>query len=615
MQALYCGTTDFSSVNRHDTQITIYGDDKDSTVRKSFIENLAKSLDGLSVIEMKEITVIEEYALSNLQVSKFKLILPDTLTTIGKYAFQNCTAMNDIVIPASVTSIGEGVFYGCASLNNIYFKEDTKITYIPELFCSGGGFNTIGIEYNDGTRTEHDKIEFPKSITKIGNNAFYNCGSMGHTLVIGNNITSIGDYAFFGTTIDVIKVGNGINTGSDQKTEDFDDGNYDTDRDITVPYTLYLSSKRQFRYKYFVAEKDMDPGTIYLMNKKEYEETNEKTYTYKTDDDDFRFCLQNSHLMIFKNGLLLPKSFYYLHSIINTPIKDVGVVFNVPIKTGDRIDIFYVTNDLKHIDTEYYDKKNKERYIKNGDIEVSNKESEYRVMGNQLYENDTSRTNYIKLRSPLYAISSKHSVFVFLNGKKVRLDELEDISDTIMSVNTDYSTHNPEMNSAILEVMNHLDTQDIIEQMYINDGLNHDTDESGQFNNTDNKNVYKSTKLVSSVDLTKLEAYAKRTLLDDILNDLSDTNLNKLFYNYDTAKGPMTLYNKSKINEPNFINRNDVIASIVDKYYTSSESYIDEKSDLFEIPEEASVAEQDNTNGTLYYLGDNIKAPETSTEE
>ena len=62
-------------------------------------------------------------------------------------------------------------------------------------------------------------------------------------------------------------------------------------------------------------------------------------------------------------------------------------------------------------------------------------------------------------------------------------------------------------------------------------------------------------------------------------------------------------------------NRNDVIASIVDKYYTSSESYIDEKSDLFEIPEEASVVEQDNTNGTLYYLGDNIKAPETSTEE
>lgn len=582
MQMLYCGLTDFSTVIRNDPQITIYGDESNSTIRKSFIENLAKCLNSLSVIELKEITVIEDYALSNLQVSKFKLILPDTLITIGKYAFQNCTAMNDIVIPASVTEIGEGAFYGCNSLNNIYFKEDTKITYIPELFCSGGGFNTIGIEYKNGTRTDPDTIEFPKSITKISNNAFYNCGSMGHKCIIGDNITTIGDYAFYGTTIDVFKIGTGINTGSDQKTEDFDDGNYDTDRDIKTPYVLYLSSKRQFRYKHFVATEDMGAGTIYLLNKKEYEIPNEKTYVYKTDDDDFKFCLKNSHLLIFKNGLLLPKSYYYLHSIINTPITDVGVVFNVSIKTGDNIDIFYVTNDLFHVDTEYYDEKAKERYITNGDIELSKNEDEYRVMGNELYENSNARTNYIKMRSPLYGISSKHSVFVFLNGKKIRLDELEDISDTIMSIKTDYSVYNPEINAAILEVLNHLDTQDIIEQMYINDGLHPDNNETAknQFTSATNQNIFRNTRLVRSIDLTKLESYAERTLLDKILNDLSDENLNKLFYNYDTAKGPMTMYRKSSINEPDFINRNSVITSIVDKYYTNGASYIDDKTEL-----------------------------------
>nr|DAY75437.1 MAG TPA: leucine rich repeat protein [Caudoviricetes sp.] len=584
MQMLYCGLTDFSTVVRNDPQITIYGDESNSTVRKTFIENLAKCLNSLSIIELKEITVIEDYALSNLQVSKFKLILPDTLITIGKYAFQNCTAMNDIVIPASVTEIGEGAFYGCNSLNNIYFKEDTKITYIPELFCSGGGLNTVGIEYKNGTRTVHDTIEFPKSITKINNNAFYNCGSMGHTCIIGDNITTIGDYAFYGTTIDAFKIGTGINTGSDQKTEDFDDGNYDTDRDIKTPYVLYLSSKRQFRYKHFVATEDMDAGTIYLLNKKEYEVPNEKTYVYKTDDDDFKFCLKNSHLLIFKNGLLLPKSYYYLHSIINTPITDVGVVFNISIKTGDIIDIFYVTNDLFHIDTEYYDEKTKERYITNGDIELSKNEDEYRVMGNELYENSNTRTNYIKMHSPLYGISSKHSVFVFLNGKKIRLDELEDISDTIMSIKTDYSVYNPEINAAILEVLNHLDTQDIIEQVYINDGLHPDNNESAknQFTSATNQNIFRNTRLVRSIDLTKLESYAERTLLDKILNDLSDENLNKLFYNYDTAKGPMTMYRKASINEPDFINRNSVITSIVDKYYiTNGTSYIDDKAELF----------------------------------
>lgn len=587
MQSLYCGMTDFSVVDRYDTEITIYGDSSNSTITQSFIQKLATYPASISLIQLKDITVVEDYALSNLQVSRFTLILPDTLTYIGKFAFQNCTAMNDIVIPSSVTYIGEGAFYGCSSLDHIYFKEDIQIDYIPERFCYGGALRSVGIEYNNGTRTNADTTEFPKSITKINNNAFYDCMSMGHNLIIGDSITSIGDYAFYETVFSDIKIGSGITSGDNQESEDYGDGDYTTDREITTPYILYLSSKRQFRYKYFVAEKDLPAGYIYIMNKEEYEEDESvgKTYTYKLDDDDFKFCLQNSHLLVFKNGLLLPNTYYYLHSIINNPINDVGVVFNVPIKTGDRIDIFYVTNDLKHLEVEYYDLENKERYLKNGDIKIANNnETEYRVMGDKMYPESTNRTNYIKLRSPLYAISSKHSTFVFLNGKKVRLDELEDISDTIMSINTDYATYEKDkMNAVRLEVMNHLDTQDIIEQVYINDGLNHDDNvQAGQFNSSDNRNVYKSTKLIKSIDLTKLEAYAERTLLDDILNDLSNENLNKLFYNYDTARGPMTPYNESGMNEPDFIKKDAVISSIIDKYYAMDTSSINENSDIDE---------------------------------
>lgn len=587
MQSLYCGMTDFSVVDRYDTEITIYGDSSNSTITQSFIQKLATCPASISLIQLKDITVVEDYALSNLQVSRFTLILPDTLTYIGKFAFQNCTAMNDIVIPSSVTYIGEGAFYGCSSLDHIYFKEDIQIDYIPERFCYGGALRSVGIEYNNGTRTDADTTEFPKSITKINNNAFYDCMSMGHNLIIGDSITSIGDYAFYETVFSNIEIGSGITSGDNQESEDYGDGDYTTDREITTPYILYLSSKRQFRYKYFVAEKDLPAGYIYIMNKEEYEEDESvgKTYTYKLDDDDFKFCLQNSHLLVFKNGLLLPNTYYYLHSIINNPINDVGVVFNVPIKTGDRIDIFYVTNDLKHLEVEYYDLENKERYLKNGDIKIANNnETEYRVMGDKMYPESTNRTNYIKLRSPLYAISSKHSTFVFLNGKKVRLDELEDISDTIMSINTDYATYEKDkMNAVRLEVMNHLDTQDIIEQVYINDGLNHDDNvQAGQFNSSDNRNVYKSTKLIKSIDLTKLEAYAERTLLDDILNDLSNENLNKLFYNYDTARGPMTPYNESGMNEPDFIKKDAVISSIIDKYYAMDTSSINENSDTDE---------------------------------
>lgn len=571
MQRLYCGLADFSTINRHDTHITIYGNSANSTVTKKFIENLSCSVDSLSVIELEQITIIEDKAFENLQASRFELILPDTLEYIGDYAFTNCTAMNTIIIPSSVTHLGKGVFYGCPSLDYIYFREDIKIFTIPEQFCSGCALKGMGIAYNNGTFTSNDIIEFPKSITKVEKNAFKNCSSMGHRIITGDNITNIGDYAFYGTAITDIEFGIGLSTGRSQNSDKFEDSDYDTDRDITTPYTLYLSSKRQFRYAYFEVEEDAPAGYIHKLNKDEYEEDG-KTYTYKLSDDNFKFCLQNSHLMVFKNGCILPPTYYYLHSIINTPIDDVGIVFNVPLSIGDRIDIFYVTNDLKHLETDYYDIGDKERYVQNGMIILNPNGNEVRVMGRQLYPNDNRRTNYIKLRSPLYAISSKHSTLVFLNGKKIRFDELEDISDTIMSINTDYS--NTDMNAVRLEVINHLDTQDIIEQLYINDGLCHD---ESIFKNTFRDGLYKNTKIIKNFSLTDLESYAERTLLDKILNDLSDENLNKLFYEYDTAKGPMTHYDESKMKEPDFINKDEIIQNIIDKYYvypTSEEDYL-----------------------------------------
>lgn len=44
------------------------------------------------------------------------------VTSIGDYAFYNCTSLTSITIPASVTSIGEGTFSNCSSLKTIYCK-------------------------------------------------------------------------------------------------------------------------------------------------------------------------------------------------------------------------------------------------------------------------------------------------------------------------------------------------------------------------------------------------------------------------------------------------------------------------------------------------------------
>ena len=48
--------------------------------------------------------------------------IPSTVTTIGNYAFYNCTSLTSVTIPDSVTSIGSYAFRDCTGLEEIYFN-------------------------------------------------------------------------------------------------------------------------------------------------------------------------------------------------------------------------------------------------------------------------------------------------------------------------------------------------------------------------------------------------------------------------------------------------------------------------------------------------------------
>lgn len=384
-----------------------------------------------------------------------------------------------------------------------------------------------------------------------------------------------------------------IFNGDVPENDDPEYGGYDTDRHIDIPYNLYLSSRRQFRYKHYEVEEDKEVGYIFTFNTPEYDEDIPDSYVYRTGIDDFKFCLDQDHIMVFRNGLLLPKTLYLLHSIVNTPINDTGIVFNVPLTQGDTVDIFYVTNDLKHIETEYYDTETNERYIINGLVKISsNLHDEYRVMGEgvndlviedveeiepeieeleetQVLMNDVElpkwRTNYIKFHSPIYGFTNKESLFVFLNGKKIRSDELRNISNSILSIDTD-NRNTTDINAVRLEVMSHLDTQDIIERLYINDALSHTADISGQYADLDegSPNVYESTLRISSFDMSDLENYTKQSELDRLIND---SEINKLFYNYLNGTGPLTICDEDEMADSGFITREDVYAYIFKKYW------------------------------------------------
>jgi hypothetical protein len=60
--------------------------------------------------------------------------IPDSVTTIGDYAFLQCRKMISVTIPDSVTAIGFRAFSGCTSLNSVYMSNPTPPTLGMEAF-------------------------------------------------------------------------------------------------------------------------------------------------------------------------------------------------------------------------------------------------------------------------------------------------------------------------------------------------------------------------------------------------------------------------------------------------------------------------------------------------
>ena len=111
------------------------------------------------------------------------IVLPNSVTSIGNYAFYGCTSLASITIPDSVTSIKDNAFYGCASLASITIPD--SVTSIGDsAFCICISLASITI---------------PDSVTSIEDSAFYDCVSLA-SITIPDSVTSIGNYAFRGCT-------------------------------------------------------------------------------------------------------------------------------------------------------------------------------------------------------------------------------------------------------------------------------------------------------------------------------------------------------------------------------------------------------------------------------
>ena len=80
--------------------------------------------------------------------------IPDSVTSIGEYAFGACSSLTNVVIPDSVISIVDLAFYYCSSLTSVVIPDSvTSIGYQAFKHC----YNLTDVYYT-GTKTEGEKI-------------------------------------------------------------------------------------------------------------------------------------------------------------------------------------------------------------------------------------------------------------------------------------------------------------------------------------------------------------------------------------------------------------------------------------------------------------------------
>ena len=248
-----------------------------------------------------------ENCVSLLSDSGDNAILPSTLTSLGKRAFYNCSSLTEVVVPAGLQKVSEEAFANCSKVNKI-------------SFATGGITDTLG-ENSFAYCTSLVSVTLPSALAlrnetgDVGavKNPFFGCSSLAvldinnsaslksidgfiyyeesdglksvylyptgktGTFTLGNDFSSIDDYAFYGSALSSFNLSHNNPSGSAEALTLVKIGSYAfAESELT---SAVLSRRIYFVGPYAFADSALNSLTV------------EETFT---EDDPFSFVIANA---------------------------------------------------------------------------------------------------------------------------------------------------------------------------------------------------------------------------------------------------------------------------------------------------------------------------------
>ena len=145
------------------------------------------------------------------------VVIENGVTTIGEYAFENCTLLESVAIPDSVEKIGKYAFSDCSALKRISLPD--SIAQIGDHAFRGSGLEALKIPegvtlLGDGTFARCPNlqtVELPSTLQTIRENAFIGSGL--NKIVLPENLKYIGYECFYEcTNLEEIKIPDSVTT-------------------------------------------------------------------------------------------------------------------------------------------------------------------------------------------------------------------------------------------------------------------------------------------------------------------------------------------------------------------------------------------------------------------